>query len=134
MSRITGMSRSTSRMTDTTTRSRPWRAHGGLARRTAVVAAVAAIGTGALGLAGAQASAADRFNARTLQALCQAGGGEFRTGRFGEVRCYGPDLDGMGVFWAERSVCERSAGRPFGESVVDAAAGTGAWICAPTSI
>jgi hypothetical protein len=105
-----------------------------LMRRVVAVVAVAAAGTGSLGLGASPASAADGVNARTLQALCQSGGGEFRTGRFGELRCYGAALDGMGVFWAERSVCEKSAGRLFVESVVDEATGTGAWVCAPTSI
>ena len=116
-----------SRITTSTTRL-------ALTRRLVAVAAAALAGTGSLGLTASPAAAAEGVNARTLQALCQSGGGEFRTGRFGELRCYGAELDGMGVFWAERAACERAAGRVFVESVLDAVPGTGAWVCAPASI
>jgi hypothetical protein len=37
----------------------------------------------------------------------------------------------MGVFWAERQLCERAEGRAFIEAVVPEGS-HGAWICTPT--
>lgn len=101
------------------------------ARRVATVAAVAALGGGALTVAAAPATASEGPQARTLRALCQSDGGVFFPGRFGEWRCQRARTDGMGVFWAERTVCGQ-AGRLFLETVNEG--GTGSWVCSPRSI
>ena len=93
---------------------------------------VAALSGGGLAYAAAPAAAAEGPQARTLRALCQADGGYFFPGRFGEWRCQQTRTDGMSVFWAERTVCEQ-AGRLFFETV-DASGETGSWVCAPSSI
>jgi hypothetical protein len=64
--------------------------------------------------------------------LCQADDGVFFPGRFGEWRCQRARVDGMGVFWAERTLCGE-AGRLFFETVHEDGE-TGSWNCAPSSI
>jgi len=60
-----------------------------------------------------------------------ADGGVAFTDRFGSWRCQGAAADRMGVFWAERQLCERAEGRAFIEAVVPEGS-HGAWICTPT--
>ena len=100
--------------------------------RAATVALVAALSSGVLANATAHAAAAEGPQARTLRALCQADGGYFFPGRFGEWRCQQTRTDGMSVFWAERTVCEQ-AGRLFFQTVHESGE-TGSWVCSPSSI
>jgi hypothetical protein len=67
-----------------------------------------------------------------LAALCQADGGIAFVDRFGSWRCQGATVDGMGVFWAERQLCERAEGRVFHEAVVPEGS-HGAWLCTPAA-
>jgi hypothetical protein len=102
------------------------------ARRVATVAALVASGGGVLVYAATPVTAAEGPQVRPLRALCQADDGVFFPGRFGEWRCQRARVDGMGVFWAERTVCGE-AGRLFFETV-DENGETGSWNCAPSSI
>jgi hypothetical protein len=65
-----------------------------------------------------------------LQTLCQAGGGAFALARFDTYRCQDARTDGMGVFWAERTTCERAAGRSFLDAINEST-GRGTWLCVP---
>ena len=60
----------------------------------------------------------------------RGGGGYLAVARFGTYRCQDANIDGMGVFWAERAACERSAGRSFFEAI-DESGSRGTWLCAP---
>lgn len=102
------------------------------ARRVATVAALVSLGGGALVYAAPSVSASEGPGVRPLRALCKADDGIFFPGRFGEWRCQRARVDGMGVFWAERTVCGE-AGRLFFETVHEDGR-TGSWNCAPTSI
>jgi hypothetical protein len=81
--------------------------------------------------AAAPVTASEGPQVRPLRALCQAEG-VFFPGRFGEWRCQRARVDGMGVFWAERTLCGE-AGRLFFETVHEVGE-TGSWNCAPSSI
>ncbi|MFC5178660.1 hypothetical protein [Nocardioides taihuensis] len=65
-----------------------------------------------------------------MRALCLAGGGTFHLARFGGWRCQDATLDGMGTFWAERTVCEQVAHRSFAVAP-DPTSGRGTWLCLP---
>lgn len=65
-----------------------------------------------------------------FQVLCEAGGGSFALARFDIYRCQDARTDGMGVFWAERTACERAARRSFLEAT-DETGGRGTWLCVP---
>ncbi|HEU4489327.1 MAG TPA: hypothetical protein VFR74_00515 [Jiangellales bacterium] len=67
-----------------------------------------------------------------LAAMCQADGGIAFVDRFGSWRCQGAAVDGMGVFGAERQLCERAEGRVFHEAVAPEGS-HGAWLCAPAA-
>ena len=102
------------------------------ARRVATVAALVASGGGLLVSTAAPVTASEHPQVRPMRALCQADGGIFFPGRFGEWRCQQARVNGMGVFWAERKVCGE-AGRLFFETVNENGE-TGSWNCAPSSI
>jgi hypothetical protein len=86
----------------------------------------------AAGVPPASADPADGPSHR-LRALCVAADGDFYTARFGYWRCQDARLDGMGTFWAVRSVCERAEGRRYLETTHVPDVGRGTWVCAPTS-
>ncbi len=119
--------------TTTSTRSRVRRLRDDrTARRVATVAALVASCGGVLVYAAAPVTASEGPQVRPLRALCQADDGVFFPGRFGEWRCQRAGVDGMGAFWAERTVCG-AVGRLFFETV-DENGETGSWNCAPSSI
>lgn len=99
--------------------------------RTAVGAAGLAAAIAGAGTPAASADPADGSD-HQLRVLCGAGGGDFHAARFGYWRCQDARLDGMGTFWAVRSVCERAAGRSYLESTNILDVGRGTWICAPS--
>lgn len=91
--------------------------------------AAAITGAGTTTASAAQAEGTDH----RLRVLCGAAGGDFHIARFGYWRCQDARLDGMGTFWAARSVCERAAGRTYLEATDVPGAGRGTWVCAPQS-
>lgn len=100
--------------------------------RIAVGAAFLAASTAAVGAAPASADPA-HGPSHHLRVLCAAGGGDFHAARFDYWRCQDARLDGMGTFWAVRSVCERVAGRTYAEATDIPEVGRGTWVCAPSS-
>lgn len=98
-----------------------------------------ALGTACLAAAiagaGASPASADPADGQShqLRVLCGAAGGDFYTARFGYWRCQDARLDGMGTFWAVRSVCERAVGRNYLEATNVPEIGRGTWVCAPIS-
>jgi hypothetical protein len=100
--------------------------------RLAVVVACLAAAIAGAGTTTASADPADGPS-HQLRVLCGAAGGDFSYARFGYWRCQDARLDGMGTFWAARSVCERAVGRNYLEATNIPEIGRGTWICAPTS-
>ena len=98
--------------------------------RTAVVAACLTAAIAGAGTPTASAHPADGTD-HQLRVLCSAGGGDFHPARFGYWRCQDARLDGMGTFWAVRSVCERAVGRSYLEATNIPEVGRGTWVCAP---
>lgn len=98
--------------------------------RIAAGAAFLAAAVAATGTPPASADPTD-VSSHRLQVLCGAGGGDFYSARFGYWRCQDARLDGMGTFWAVRTVCERAAGRSYLEATNLPEAGRGTWVCAP---
>ena len=96
-----------------------------------ILAAAALLGSAA-GTAGASsAAAAPPPDFHTFRVQCEASDGFFALGFRGIYRCQDTRTDGMGVFWAERTQCEK-AGRLFFESFQESGE-RGSWVCAPSS-
>ena len=95
-------------------------------RLLAVTATIAA----ATVLTAAPTHAAGSTGHHQFQTLCEAGGGTFALARFATYRCQDARTDGMGVFWAEWTACERAGGRSFLEAIDDLS-GRGTWLCVP---
>ncbi|TGN63585.1 hypothetical protein EXE59_06190 [Nocardioides eburneiflavus] len=101
--------------------------------RTTRIAAGAAFLAAAVAATGTPPASADPTGGTShrLQVLCGAAGGDFHSARFGYWRCQDARLDGMGTFWAVRTVCERAAERSYLEATNIPEAGRGTWTCAP---
>ncbi|MFC7358721.1 hypothetical protein [Nocardioides astragali] len=101
--------------------------------RTTRIAVGAAFLAAATAAAGATPASADPAygTSHQLRVLCGAAGGDFHAARFGYWRCQDARLDGMGTFWAARSLCERAAGRTYLEATSIPEVGRGTWVCAP---
>ena len=96
-----------------------------------IFAAAALLGSAAVTAVASSAVAAPPPDFHTFRVQCEASDGFFALGFRGIYRCQDTRTDGMGVFWAERTQCEK-AGRLFFESFQESGE-RGSWVCAPSS-
>ena len=93
--------------------------------------ATAALAAGLLTVGGVAAQSAEAVGPKpsALEVLCEAKGGHYFTGRFGEPRCQGTRSFFGGAFFAERLVCEHFLGLTFHADPMINVPGRYAWIC-----